>query len=361
MDDLLLTRSVTARTRQSLANAARTLDLLDGGAKPRRSFPFADLIRAQTERPGAPFAGELGKYRHGSRGVLVPALTTRDLTTSTGTGTPQSGNLLGSARLEVATALGQPSIVIAAGARVINVTEPVGIPAITGAMTSAWVAENSAPSQAAPVFALRTATPATLASFIDVSRRILLQTGEGIDAMLETDLRRQNARGVDAAALGVGGGNVPVGICGTAGINSVSLGSSGALTRTRIQEMIETVAADGGVDFSSSLAFAMPTAVARKLATTEQASGNGFLLEWDGRGPTARVCGMTAFVTDGVPAQRIIFGDFSRLSIISLGEAEVMLDPRPSAAGNLRMTIFSDVAVVVDQPSAFCAASGVAV
>jgi len=361
MDDLLLTRSVTARTRQSLANAARTLDLLDGGAKPRRSFPFADLIRAQTERPGAPFAGELAQYRFGARGQFVPQLALRDLTTSTGTGTAKSGALLGSTRLDVAAELGQPSIAVAAGARVLNFPQPAGIPAIDGALASSWVAENAAPTQAAPTFTLRTSTPQTLISFVDVSRRLRLQTGNNVDVVLEAAFLRSNARAVDAAALGVGGGNVPVGLAGVSGINSVSLGSSGALTRTRCQEMIESVAADGGVDFSSSLAFAMPTAVARKIATTEQASGSGFLLEWDGAGPTARVCGMRAFVTDGVPAQSVLFGDFSRMSIIVLGDPEVMVDPRPSAAGNVRMTCYQDLSIVIEQPSAFCKATGVAV
>lgn len=361
MDDSLLVRNAAYTGRKHLANAARALDLLDGGTKPRRIFPFAELLSAQIERPNTPFQGELGKYRFGSRGLLVPQLLLRDLTTGTTTNTAKSGNLLGSVRLDVAPELGQPSIVGAAGARMLTFAQPAGIPAIDGPLAASWVGENSAPSQAAPTFALRTSNPQSLIAFVDVSRRLRLQTGANVDAMLESAFLRSNARAVDAAALGVGGGNVPVGIAGTSGINSVALGSSGAFTRTKAQEMIESVAADGGMDFDSRLAFVMPTAVARKLATTEQASGNGFMLEWEGQGPTARVCGMRCFVTNGVPAQTVIFGDFSRLSIIALGDPEVMVDPRPSAAGNVRMTCYQDVAVIVEQPSAFAKATSVTV
>lgn len=345
-------------TRAALHRARSALDMVDGGphtphAKP---FPFSALIGealgSVRELPREIAQRSTG----GPRGGMV----VRDLTTLTTSGTAKAGNLLADARTNVAVELGQPSVVVAAGARVIDLTDPTSLPTIDGAPSASWVGENAAPSQATPTFALRSAGAKTVSAWINVSRRMRLQTSATIDQVIEGALIRALARAIDAAALGTGGGDTPTGICGTSGVNSVSLGSSGALTRAKLGEMAEAVMADGGIDFTSRPALVIPTAVARKLHNTEAASGSGFLLDWEGTGPTARVCGHRAYVTDGAPAQTAIYGDLSRLTIVQYGGVEILVDPRAtSAQGTIRIGAFADVGIVIEQPGAFAYAASV--
>lgn len=366
----LLQRSVTRRARQSLDGARAALDLLDG-AQPPPPVALTRMIARADGDPGVNLPRELldandaftargfGPSRGGY--VLPPsAFGIRDLTTGTATNTAKAGNLLGSVRLDVARELGAPSVCIAAGARVLELATSSGLPVIETPPVGAWVGENSAPVQASPVFGLRAITPRTIGVYVDVSRRMRLQAGN-LDAMLTAALRRAIARAVDAAILGTGGGDTPVGILGTSGRNVITLGTSGALTRAKLAEMLESVATDGGMDADSALAFVVPPPVAGKLSRTEAASGSGYLLDYSGRGPTARVLGdMPVWITGGAPSTTAVYGDFSRVTVAIFGGVEIVTDPRSNAAqGTTRLAAFLDCEIVVEAPSAFATAISV--
>lgn len=359
-------------TRAALHRARSALDMVDGGphtphAKP---FPWArlvgiadgqqgDLPREVYDQTRAFSSRGVGPQRGGHVRPIGDFLG-RDITASTATGTAKGGNLIGDSKLPVGRELAQPSVVIEAGARTLTIDSQASLPVLDTPPTASWVAENTAPSQATPTFALRSVTPKTAVAWVNVSRRARLQSSVALDIYVEQALRRAIARAIDTAALGTGGGDTPTGIVGTSGVNTVSLGTSGALTRAKIGELFQSVADDGGLDAASTPAIILPTAVAGKLFRTEAASGSGYLFDWDGRGATGRCGGFTAYVTNSAPTQTVVFGDFSRLLLAFFGGAEVVVDPRPvNGSGTFRVGVFVDVAVVVEQPGAFSFANSV--
>jgi HK97 family phage major capsid protein len=370
MTDDLLARNAIRRARQSLDGARKALDLADDG----RATPPLPLSRMLDVAEGLPSAEIPRRILDASEaftrrgfapqrgGYVVPVgeFGIRDLTTVTTTGTAKAGNLLGSARLDVARELAAPAVTIAAGARVLELASASGLPIMATPPVASWVGENSAPAQASPVLGLRAITPATVAVYVDVSRRLRLQAAN-LDAMLNAALRRAIARAIDAAVLGTGGGDTPVGILGTTGRNVISLGTSGALSRAKLADMVEAVATDGGMDGDSRLAFIVPPPVAGKLSRTEAASGSGYLLDYDGRGPTARVLGdMPTWISGGAPSATAIYGDWSRVVVAFFGGVEIIADPRANAAqGTTRLAAFADVAVTVEAPEAFATAASV--
>jgi len=368
----LLSRSATRNARQSLDRARAALDLIDGPAASYTPFPFSALLaRELTGRAELPesvlrtSANFAKRGVSGARGGIVTdvgTLLARDITSSTSTGTAKGGNLIGDGRLPVARERGQPAVVLAAGAQLISLDAQASMPVINGTPTASWVGENTAPSEAAPTFGLRTVAPKTVTAFVNISRRLTLQSSTAVDALIEAALRRAIGRAIDAAALGAGAANTPTGITGISGVNSISLGTSGALTRGKIGELVEAVAADGCLDFASRPALVVPSAVASKLTRTENASGSGMIADWSPTGPMIVAAGMPGYVTDGAPAQTCIFGDFSRAALITFGGIEVLVDPRVnSAQGTIRVSAFLDCDFVVEHAEAFAYCSGVSV
>jgi len=370
MTDLLI-RSATSNARTALARARAALDLIDTPPAKREPFPFTALIaRELTGRDDIPEAVHrqsadfTKRGAAGARGGIVTPVSTmlsRDITSSTSTGTAKGGNLIGDGRLPVARERGQPAVVLSAGAQLITLDAQASMPVMTGTPTASWVGEGSAPSEAAPVFGLRTVAPKTVTAFVNVSRRMVLQSSTAMDQLIENALRRAIGRAIDAAALGAGAANTPTGITGISGVNTVSL-SAGALTRGKIGELVEAVAADGCLDFASRPALVVPSAVASKLTRTENASGSGMIADWSASGPMITAAGMPGYVTDGAPAQNAIFGDWSRAALIAFGGIEVLVDPRANAAqGTIRVSAFMDLDFVVEHPEAFAYCTGVSV
>jgi len=367
----LLSRSATRNARQSLERARAALDLIDGPAASYAPFPFSKLIeREMTGRAELPetvlrtSANFAKRGVSGARGGIVTdvgTLLARDITSSTSTGTAKGGALIGDGRLPVARERGQAAVVLNAGAQLISLDAQASMPVINGTPTASWVGENTAPSEAAPTFGLRTVAPKTVTAFVNISRRLTLQSSTAVDALIEAALRRAIGRAIDAAALGAGAANTPTGITGISGVNTVSL-SAGALTRGKIGELVEAVAADGCLDFASRPALVVPSAVASKLTRTENASGSGMIADWSPTGPMIVAAGLPGYVTDGAPAQTCIFGDFSRAALITFGGIEVLVDPRVnSAQGTIRVSAFLDCDFVVEHAEAFAYCSGVSV
>jgi HK97 family phage major capsid protein len=362
MPDLLV-RSAVHRARSAL-------DLLDGASRdPSPPFPFCRYIARvgdhQTELPQRVTATSerynakgIGPKR-GGIAVRAADFLQRDLTTSTGTGTAKAGLTIGTARTPVVRELGQPSVVLAAGARLLELDANASVPTIDGAPVASWVGEAVAPSQAAPVFGVRSPSPKTVSAWVRVSRRLRLQASESVDLLIEEALRRALGRAIDEVALGSGGANKPTGVHGVSGVNTVSLGTSGNLTRAKVIELFTSVADDGGVDFDSRLGLIVPPAVASKIARTEAATGSGFLGEFTGNGPTMTVAGMPSLVSGTAPSASASFGDWSRMLVVMFGPLEVLVDPRADAGGAVSVGVTAEVDIVLEHPQAFSIATGI--
>jgi HK97 family phage major capsid protein len=118
---------------------------------------------------------------------------------------------------------------VQAGVRTVPMsTQTLKMARITTDPTVAWRAENASIAESDPAFDSVTLTAKSLACFFKVSRE-LVEDAPNLDAALRNVLAQSFAVALDAATLvGSGASNQPLGIRGTSGITSVSMGGNGA-------------------------------------------------------------------------------------------------------------------------------------
>jgi HK97 family phage major capsid protein/HK97 family phage prohead protease len=292
----------------------------------------------------------------------------RDLTTSTGTGTSKAGNLIATDLLagSFIDVLRNRMVLPTLGAQFMpGLVGNVAIPKQTTATTAYWVAENSAPTEGAPVMGQVTMSPKTVAAFVDISRRLTLQSTPAVEQLMRNDLTASLAVAIDEAGIGTSGTNRPTGVRGTSGIGSVAIGTNGgAPTWASIVNLVREVDIDNAL--TGQGAYLTNAKVKAKLATTpRQASGveGNFLLA----APYNELYGYPFVVSNQVPStltkgtasgvcSAMFFGIWSDLIIGQWSGIDLLVDPYTgSSAGTVRITAFADVDVAVRRAESFAA------
>ena len=252
-----------------------------------------------------------------------------------------------------------------AGARTLQgLKGDVAIPKLSASVTnSAFVAENAAPSEGAATFAQVTMSPKTLAAFIDVSRKLMLQSDPSVEAVLREDIINTFARKIDEVAIEGGASNHPSGIIASVSNNIVGLGSNGAaIAYTNIVELIKAVEEDNAIRNDATTKFLGNSKVTAKLRTTaKQSSGveGNFILE-----PNNTMLGYDYLSSSLVPSDltkgsgsnlsALIFGDFSHVLLGYYSGVDVVVDPYTgSSAGTTRLAFFQDMDVAIRDENAF--------
>ncbi len=200
-----------------------------------RLIAAAIAIRTGSEKDAPAIAGfeleasEAARKQYGSKRGLVTIpydVMVRDLTTSTASGTSKAGytvatDLLAGSFIDV---LRNKMVLPALGAQFLpGLVGNIAIPKLTTATAAYWVAENSAPTEGAPVFGQVTMSPKTVAAYVDFSRRLMLQGTPAIEGLVRDDLTNGLAVAIDEAGIGTSGTNRPTGVRGTSGIGSVAM------------------------------------------------------------------------------------------------------------------------------------------
>ena len=217
------------------------------------------------------------------------------------------------------------------GARVMsNLQGNVAIPKLATGTSTYWVAEDGAPTEGQPVFSSINLTPKNLASFVQISRNLLVQSDPSVEAVVQADITAAIAVAIDAAALaGTGSSNQPTGILATTGIGSVSFASAGAPTFAEIVAIESAISADNAM--GANMAFVTTPALAGTLKTTTKDSGSGRFVSEDNS-----IMGYSVNPTSSMTANTILLGDFSQLMIAQFGAIEVITD-RNAQTGQLTL------------------------
>lgn len=303
------------------------------------------------------------------RGFFVPhEALRRDLVVGTPTA---GGNLVGTDFLagNFIEMLRNQLVVRRAGATLLEgLVGHVAIPKQTGAATGYWVAENSAPTESAPTFGQLTLTPKTFGAFVDISRRLLLQSTPSAEYLVRADLAQVIARGIDLACLhGSGQNNQPTGIASTTGIGSVVGGTNGAAPTWEHLVGLETAVAAANADVGT-LAYVTNTKVRGKLKTTFTNATYGERPVWT-NGPergVGEVNGYAAYASNQVSSSlvkgtanncsAIFFGNWADLVIGFWSGIDIMVDPYSlSTTGAVRVTAFQDLDLGVRHAESFAA------
>jgi len=299
------------------------------------------------------------------QGIYVPlecGWGQRDLTVGTATA---GGHLKGTDHLgdEFIDSLREKSVLFELGARRMSgLVGDVAIPALNDKSTAYWVAENSAPTEGAPTVRQITMSPKTVAGYIDLSRKLMIQSSPSAESMFRNDLVNQIALAIDRVGINGGGSNEPTGILQTTGIGSIAIGTNGgAPTWASLVNLVREVSADnadvGALGFLSN-----PETLAKLRSTVRVASTDSQMLLGDKNELFGhRVIGTNLVPNDltkgsGSNLSAMIFGNFSDVIIGEWGGVDVLADPfTNSSTGATRVTVFASVDVAVRHAESFSA------
>lgn len=339
-------------------------------------YSLTRLIRAAVDaregRPGAYKQAELEvetskliarSLGREPRGFFVPAaaLEKRDLVKGTASA---GGYLVGTDTLgsNLIGLLRNQASVIRAGATVLgNLVGDVDIPKQTGSATAYWVAEGASLTESQPSFDRVRLSPKSVGAYVDISRKMLLQSSTDVEAFVRQDLASVLSLAIDYAALhGTGTNNQPTGIANTTGVNIVEGGTNGAAPTWEHIVKLETEVSVSNAN-TGTLAYMTNAKVRGKLKTTPKVTGQSDFV-W---GDTAdRLNGYPAYVTNQVLSDltkgtanncsAIFFGNWSDLIIGMWGVLDILVDPYTlGTSGGVRIIAFQDVDIAVRHPESF--------
>ena len=375
-DDSIRQGMTLAQFRGALLDkiADKPLDVADIelNAKEQRQYSLINAIRSAQSGRFDGFEREVSeelakRYGKEPRGFYVPSsiFQQRDLTVGTNTagGFLKPTDHLGG---EFIDALRANLVTSSLGARMMQgLKGDVAIPALNAKTAVGFVAENNAPgSEGAPTFRQVTMSPKTLVQYVDISRKLSMQSDPSVEQVIRDDLTRQFAAKIDEVAIEGGGSNEPTGITQTSGIGSVAIGTNGgAITYAALVDLEKEVAIDNAL--GGSLAYLTnPKVVGEMRQTARQSSGveGNFILN-----DTNTILGYRVASTTLVPSDltkgtssgvcsAVIFGNFNDLMIGMFGGLDVLVDPYTgSATGATRIAMYQDVDVAVRHAESFAA------
>ena len=234
------------------------------------------------------------------------------------------------------------------------------IPKVTTDATAYWVAEGTAITASTPVVGQVAFSPSTCGAYVDVTRKLVLQSSQDAENFARNLLNRNVAVELDRVGLnGSGSGAEPEGILQKS-VGDVDHGPNGGAPSWATTVQYETEVAQDNAD-SDTMAFITTPACRGKMKTVEKASGTAqFLWAFD------EVNGYPAYATSQLPSNltkgtgtalsAAVFGDFSQAVYAFWSGLDVMVDPYTNAtSGTIRIVTLVDTDFQVRHDEAFSA------
>ncbi len=280
------------------------------------------------------------------QGFYVPAEAWRDLTAGTATagGHTVATDLMAGSFIDI---LRNRTKVIELGAMVMDgLTSNVAIPRQTTAGSAALEGETDANAETDQAFNQLTLSPKRVGAFTEYSKQLLLQSSIGVEAFVRNDLMRAIALKIDEMALnGSGTSNEPTGIINTSGVGAVTFGATA--TWDKVIEF-ETDVATANADVEN-MSYLTTAAVRGAWKGIKKDSGSGIFL-WEG----AEVNGYRAEVSEQVPSNKVVFGNWADAIIGLFGGLDVVVNPYIKDTENLiRITLNQHFDIGVRQAASF--------
>ena len=182
-------------------------------------------------------------------------------------------------------------------------------------------------------------SPKAVASYMDLSRKLILQASPGTETIFRNDMVQQVASVIDTVGINGGGSNEPTGILQTSGIGSVAIGTNGGalayLTNSQVVGKMRQTVRVGSTD-SRFIMDERDTMMGYRVAQTSNVPSNLT------KGSTSGTC------------SAMIFGNFNDLIIGQWSATDVLVDPYSgSNSGTVRIVVFHDVDIAVRHAESF--------
>jgi HK97 family phage major capsid protein/HK97 family phage prohead protease len=346
-------------------------DNLDMEPKEKRSYSMfraitasvtGDWSKAGLEREAS---NEISKrVNKEPRGFFVPndiSWGQRDMTVGSATA---GGNIVGTDHLgsEFVDAL-RPKLVLGQmGARFMSgLNGDVAIPALNAKTSTYFVAESSAPTEGAPTLRQVTMSPKTVGAYVDISRKLMIQSDPSAEQIFRDDMVAQVASAMDTVGINGGGSNEPTGILQTSGIGSIAIGTNGGSpTWASVVNLVKEVSQDNGLG-SNMWYLTNPQVVGKLRQTAKVGSSDSVMVMNEGN----KLLGYNVMETSNVPStltkgstsgscSAMIFGNFAELIIGEWSSIDVLVDPYTgSTTGVTRVTVFKDFDIAVRHAESF--------
>lgn len=328
----------------------------DSDKKEARSFSYTKFLReAAEERKGTGkltgFEAEMhqegrSEMRNNNKGYVIPSVVLESRSLSAG-GANTGAEFVPTDKVGFIENLRAKSVLSQAGATMLsNLDGNVSIPKQTSSITFSWLAENGAVSDSTPGTDSVELSPKRLAGQAILSNRLLNQSSVSVEQMVRNDIDKGAALAFDVAGLnGSGTGNVPEGILNTTGIGTVT---TAALSWANIVAM-ETEVANDNADFGA-LKYIFNSAIRGGLKTTLKDAGSGLFLMENGE-----VNGYGHLVSNQMPANTLLFGNFNDVVMAQWGGLDIIVDPYTNAGTNeIVYTISMDGDIGIRHAESFC-------
>jgi HK97 family phage major capsid protein len=231
----------------------------------------------------------------------------------------------------------------------------IAIPKQTGGASTFWVSEGRSPEHSQQAFGQVTLSPKSIAAYTDFTRKLVLQASPDIENLVRNDLATVIALEIDRAAIcGNGIGAEPLGIMNTDGIASVIFADDNAINWAKIVDLESKIAAKNA-DIGS-LGYLCNAAMRGLLKSTEKSQNTAEYL-WESRGADpgfGYLNGYRVGTTNQMPADTMLFGNFSDLIIGQWGVLDVLVDPYTlGTSGGIRIRVMQDVDVAIRHAESF--------
>jgi len=319
-----------------------------------------ELSAELAKRAGRPFQGLAVPMS-----VFHKPVEKRVITSDFGSPPVGGGNLIATDHLgnQFIDTLRAAMIVRRLGARILTgLVGNVDIPKLKTSATTAWVAENSAISNAEQDFDKVQLAPKHAGTIVELSRNMLQQSSPDIETLIRADFAEILAQAMDKAAIKGGGSNEPDGVLEQGIDVTVTMGSSP--TWAKVLEIIERVQLDN----AEGTAWATTPSVVRKLRSTAKVSSTDSVMIMQGREsladyPLATTNNVPANLTDGgspeaLDRHALIFGNWSDLIVGYWSELDVLVNPfaaTPFSKGNVQIRAMMTCDIAVRHAESFAA------
>lgn len=319
-------------------------------------LPSIDLMRE---------AGLLRTSTDGEETLGTPAHGVIDGIGGNGAATVQTAVLMA----KFIKALGGATVLGRAGATVWNDMEGnVHIPRVSSDISAAWVnVENGSVGKNNPTFDQVQLTPHTLGAYVDITRRLSVQSN-GAVTQIVLDLLREavNRRVEQAAFAGTGSNGQPQGILGISGVGPVSM-TANAPTKAELLDFINTLET-ANVDTGSGCCWFTTPAVKKLLASTIDMTPVKNVAGTENVGGVARrylyengkAEDYPLYASGLCPADKLIFAKASDIVLASWGAISLMVDQYTlSTTGAIRIVCMSEWDFALLHPSALAVGTAI--
>lgn len=284
----------------------------------------------------------------GQRGTDIVSIKTASGYTGTGGNTVQT-QLLASSFIDI---LRNRTTIMQLGTELGGLVGNIDIPRQTTGASASWIGEDADSTQEDVDFDLVSLRPKTVTNFMEVTRKMLMQSSLGMEALLRRQMAQGIAQQIDLKGYyGTGSSDTPTGIKATSGINSFYWATDNTPLFTEFVRA-ETEIASDNADVESMAYVTNPVIRgyakgARKIATSTDST-----TIWE---PGNTINGYRTEITNQIATGDVFFGNFADLWIGLWGGLDITVDPYTnSKKGRIRIVGFQDIDFAVRRAASFC-------